>query len=806
MPYDQLFEQAGRQFNVDPALLRAQMLVESSGDPKAQSEKGAQGLMQLIPETQKALGVTDPSDPQQSIFAAAKLMAENLDRYGNVADAVKAYHGGTDKANWGPKTQAYVSKVLNGYGAPAQAATAAPGAQQPHDDLAADFASPATPQVAPVDDLMSDFAPTGKATTTAAQATAPAPNAAAPAPQAAPGMMDSLASGDIPGFVKAYGAQGISNANAIGRGLMDVLDEPSEWAALGAEKSGLTGLLAKAGINMPTEAQQIQMNKDSRADFSARNPEAGVQGMASRVGGNILGTASPIGLAGKGLAAGGNALLGAVRSAPAVAGAAPALQAAGNFVAGNSGMLSRMANLGAQGATGAALLSGASDTPLGEQMAVGGALGMAIPPVAGAIRAGAGTLKALAQPFYDGGQTAVAQNTLQRLAGKGPITPDLTEYVPGSTPTLAQATKNPMLAALERSSESSAPLEFGAIKEANNAARVAHLDKIRGDSSTLAAAIDARDTQALPLLSKAMQGANPANPSNVIKTIDDILESPKGQQDAVSKALTQVRNKLVPGGKLTVTDPEQLYGIRKSINDQLETVAGRDNSAAALASKELIDVRNSLDEAIEGGAPGFRQYLKDYAELSKPVSAQNYLQSINLMDAAGERVTLPRVSAELSRIEKLRKKPGANDAKSITDDQLEALRSLKKDLVRESYSNTLGKSAGSNTKQNLAMDNLMQSALPGALGKLPLGPELLGSGIGGAIAGPVGAGYGAAAGNALRQGMAAQNPEIQNRLIELLINPKTVLAAPQSVTGNALLQRTGALGATAISRDGGKNN
>lgn len=801
MAYDQLFEQAGRQYNVDPALLRAQMLVESNGDPKAQSEKGAQGLMQLIPATQKALGVTDPNDPQQSIFASAKLMAENLDRYGNVADAVRAYHGGTDKANWGPKTQAYVSKVLNGYGAPAQTSAQAQGGVQ--DDLASDFYLPNAAKEVAADDLMSDFAPTAQAPISQAKVPATAPNSAAPLPQ------DQGLLGLVPDYLKspeAYGAQAVKNANAIGRGISDALDAPAEWAALGAEKSGLTNLLSKAGINIPTEAQQIQLNKDSRAAYDARNQDGGLQEGASRVAGNILGTAAPIAKAGEAVAAGGNMLLNSMRAAPGLARAAPAAEAVGNFVAGNGGTLSRMANLGMQGATGAALLSGASDTPLAEQIGVGAALGAAIPPVAGALRAGAGSLKALAQPFYEGGQTAVAQNTLQRLAGKGPIVPDLTEYVAGSSPTLAQATKNPMLAALERSTESSAPLEFGAIKEANNAARVAHLDKIRGDSGTLAAAIDAREIQALPLLAKAMQGAKPANPSNVVKTIDDILESPKGQQDAVAKALTQVRSKLVPGGKSTVTDPEQLYGIRKSINDQLETVAGRDNSAAALASKELIDVRNSLDEAIEGGAPGFRQYLKDYAELSKPVSAQNYLQGINLMDAAGERVTLPRVSAELSRIEKLRKKPGANDAKSITDEQLDGLRNLKKDLVRESYSNTLGKSAGSNTKQNLAMDNLMQSALPGVLGKLPLGPELIGSGIGGAIAGPVGAGYGAAAGNALRQGMAAQNPEIQNRLIELLINPKTVLAAPESITGNALLQRTGALGGTAISRDsGGKN-
>ncbi|MNR01601.1 hypothetical protein D3C85_1174110 [compost metagenome] len=201
-----------------------------------------------------------------------------------------------------------------------------------------------------------------------------------------------------------------------------------------------------------------------------------------------------------------------------------------------------------------------------------------------------------------------------------------------------------MLAALERSSESSAPLEFGALKEANNAARMTHLDSIRGDSQTLAAAMQARDDQALPLLQQAMQGAKPTDPKNVVQVIDDILASPEGKRDAVVSAMGKVKAKLQQAGGKLETDPAQLYGIRKSINDQLETVAGRDNAEAAQASKQLLEVKSALDETIEAGAPGFKQYLKDYAELSKPVSAQNYLQGLKFTDAAGERITLPRVS------------------------------------------------------------------------------------------------------------------------------------------------------------------
>ena len=114
--YDDLIESAGRANNIDPSLIRALIQAESSGNPKAVSRKGAVGLGQLMPATAKSLGVSDPTDPKQAIPAIAALLNENLTRYGNVQDALRAYHGGTDQKNWGPLTQAYPEKVLSNIG------------------------------------------------------------------------------------------------------------------------------------------------------------------------------------------------------------------------------------------------------------------------------------------------------------------------------------------------------------------------------------------------------------------------------------------------------------------------------------------------------------------------------------------------------------------------------------------------------------------------------------------------------------------------------------------------------------------
>ena len=110
-----IYNTAGRQYGIDPRLLRSIVQVESGGNPHAVSPAGARGPAQLMPETAKNLGVADPTDPQQAITGAAKLLRENLDRYGKPSLAVAAYHGGTDQSNWGPKTRAYVDKVNDAF-------------------------------------------------------------------------------------------------------------------------------------------------------------------------------------------------------------------------------------------------------------------------------------------------------------------------------------------------------------------------------------------------------------------------------------------------------------------------------------------------------------------------------------------------------------------------------------------------------------------------------------------------------------------------------------------------------------------
>ena len=110
--YDAIFQAAGTEWNVDPMLLKAVAARESGGNPGAVSPAGAQGVMQIIPETQRSLGVTNPFDPVQSIYGGAKYLSEGLDKEGAPDRALLYYHGGPGwRQSFGPESQAYVPGV-----------------------------------------------------------------------------------------------------------------------------------------------------------------------------------------------------------------------------------------------------------------------------------------------------------------------------------------------------------------------------------------------------------------------------------------------------------------------------------------------------------------------------------------------------------------------------------------------------------------------------------------------------------------------------------------------------------------------
>lgn len=284
--YDQLIRAASAKYGIPVNLLTAQMQAESSGNPNAVSPVGAQGLMQIMPANQQHYGISKPFDPAQSIDAGAHLDADNYKATGNWPDALKMYHGGTNQANWGPKTQSYAQNIM-----------AKTNSLPSFDDMDKAMGGATThAQNAP---KSATGMPSFEDLDSAMQVAPPAP----------PGLIASIGAGLGHGVGTAVlGAQKL-----IGQGL--------NWA--GANTAG-NWLVNDANTGQANLDQQNQPYADAHSGWnSAANLGGEVAGSAPAIA--LGGGAATLGLRGAGMALGdnvaGNVLAGASRLIDGTAGA-----------------------------------------------------------------------------------------------------------------------------------------------------------------------------------------------------------------------------------------------------------------------------------------------------------------------------------------------------------------------------------------------------------------------------------------------------------------------------------------------------
>ncbi len=116
---DGMIEVHARSQGLDPELVHAVVLVESSYDPTARSTEGAMGLMQLMPATARSLEVDNPYNPDENLRGGTTYLRQLLDRFGGDLElALAGYNAGPQAVDRYrglppyPETHAYVDRVM----------------------------------------------------------------------------------------------------------------------------------------------------------------------------------------------------------------------------------------------------------------------------------------------------------------------------------------------------------------------------------------------------------------------------------------------------------------------------------------------------------------------------------------------------------------------------------------------------------------------------------------------------------------------------------------------------------------------
>ena len=120
--YEGIIGQASTRFGVDSFLIKAVIKAESDFDHQAVSNKGAQGLMQLMPATAVEMDVEDSFNPEENIFGGTRYLSLLLKRFNNNKKlAIAAYNAGPQRVELNkkvpsiPETEVFVKQVMKYY-------------------------------------------------------------------------------------------------------------------------------------------------------------------------------------------------------------------------------------------------------------------------------------------------------------------------------------------------------------------------------------------------------------------------------------------------------------------------------------------------------------------------------------------------------------------------------------------------------------------------------------------------------------------------------------------------------------------
>jgi hypothetical protein len=383
------------------------------------------------------------------------------------------------------------------------------------------------------------------------------------------------------------------------------------------------------------------------------------------------------------------------------------------------------------GAAGSGAVIGAATTP--EDMA-GGATTGALAGTAG--EAGGRVLsaaysggKAALEPLWQSGRERILKRTLDRFAtdpakvraaAANPV-----EYVPGVTPTLAEATMDPGIAQLQRGAASGSPDVASALAQSRGqqvAGYRSTLDDLAGNDGKREFYDTMRNQAADDLYGQARAGG--LNMTTTLeKQVGELMQRPS-IQSAMVNAQRLAREKGInldaPGGSV-----EGLHYVKKSLDDMISAAkrAGNNNEASA-----LMETQGNLVDFLRQASPKYGEGLDTFKAMSRPINQMDIGQTLrdkalpaltDLGDGSLARVNANSYANALRNADQTAKTAtGMQGAKmeSVMDPaQMDQITGIGKDMARYAGAQELARVPGSPTAQYLGAQNVVRQFL-GPLG------------------------------------------------------------------------------------------
>lgn len=786
---DQAFREASQKHNIDENWLRAIAQTESEGRLDARSPAGAIGLMQIMPDTAKSLGV-DPRDPVQSIHGAARLLDENLKRYGNPIDAMRAYNGGTDTSKWGnDETRSYPGKVMANMATIQKKQVPTQKPDTLDDSVYGWDAAPAKDAGPILDDSIYGWAPEK-----AAQPSAPEPEQSAlgkawtltnDTVNAAGREIDKTFGAGVPRLLGYLSSAGHNYDNTVSRKLTGIADavEAAEDADQASRKddygsgvSDAAGTMLGAGLSAGVGGRLIRpaasMLEGTRAGRVAANLLTGEGPTAMRWGNNALAAGVQTALAD-----------GDWKDQAALTLGLSALgHGAGKVVSAGSGKVKNA-------------LTGALDylDPDGAKVKA---------PEVQTMKMSDGTVEPVATAAEQKAEQKAQQKAVSRIGafsdpkkaadaivnaftGKGG-TRLYEAQVPGVFHTKAVRTRDVKMAGLEDGLRDLYPEAFRTLDLSNNAAYTKHLRDTIGTPEQIQNLERERSAFEENQRSAAFENEQPVPTDDLHATLDRHIADARARpsvQRALNAAKAALNGATDEDGTAT---PTNLWEVRKEIGYGLQKAAASEDSNMRAAAAKLSPFMDDLAHHIESGAPGFHDYLEGYSDRSSAIDSLRFLQSRGLTQDSndaitGENVNYTALKKLIGQIDKNEVAVSTKGTDAVMPEQEKRLRILYRDMLAEREMKDAGGSSGASKTFKASMNQRISEVRGGNAG------GMLGA-LGGALGGhELGILSGGALGSALNVGnnllthalanrrltnMQRVDQEVINHLIPKRVNPR----------------------------------